>query len=49
MRRLIEQVRVGIERDRWARVPQDAADLGDVEPQVDDQVAGEGVPQVVDP
>ena len=45
---VLEQVRVGVERDRDARVAEDAADLGQVEPEVDDQVAGEGVAQVVE-
>jgi hypothetical protein len=43
-----EQVSVGVEGDARARVADDAADLRDVEPQVDDQVAGERVPQVVE-
>ena len=30
-------------------MPKDPADLGDVEPQVDDQVAGDGVSQIMDP
>jgi len=49
MRRPVEQVRVDIERDARSRVPEDPAHLSDVEPQVDDQVAREGVPQVVNP
>ena len=44
---VLEQVRVDIERDGDARVAEDAADLGYVEPEVDDQVAGEGVAQIV--
>jgi hypothetical protein len=32
---------VGVERDRDARVAEDAADLGYVEPEIDDQVARE--------
>jgi hypothetical protein len=48
VRRLVEKMRIGIERDTRARVAEDAADLGNVELQVDDQVAGERVPQVVD-
>src|SRR5829696_6884229 len=36
---VLEQVRVDVERDRDARVPEDAADLGRVESEVDDQVA----------
>jgi hypothetical protein len=45
---VLEQVRVGVERDGDARMAEDAADLGRVEPEVDDQVAGEGVAQVVE-
>jgi hypothetical protein len=45
--RLVKEVRVDVERHAHARVPEDAADLHDVELQVDDQVAGEGVPKVV--
>ena len=45
---VLEQVRVDVERDRDARVAEDPADLGRVEPEVDDQVAGEGVAQVVE-
>jgi hypothetical protein len=45
---VIEEVRVDVERDRDARVAEDAADLRWVEPEVDDQVAGEGVAQVVE-
>jgi hypothetical protein len=45
---VLEQVRVDVERDSDARVAEDAADLGYVEPEVDDQVAGEGVAQVVE-
>jgi hypothetical protein len=44
---VLEEVRVDVERDRDARVAEDAADLGWVEPEIDDQVAGEGVAQVV--
>jgi hypothetical protein len=40
---VLEQVCVDVERDGDAGVPEDAADLGRVEPEVDDQVAGEGV------
>jgi hypothetical protein len=43
-----EQVGVDVEGDRRACVAEDAADLADVEAQVDDQVAGEGVAQVVE-
>jgi hypothetical protein len=45
---VLEEVRVDVERDRDARVAEDAADPGYVEPEVDDQVAGEGVAQVVE-
>jgi hypothetical protein len=44
----VEDVRVGIEGDAGARVAEDRADLGDVEPQVDDQVACERISQVVE-
>jgi hypothetical protein len=44
----VEDVRVGIEGDAGARVTEDRADLGDVEPQVDDQVACERISQVVE-
>jgi hypothetical protein len=46
--RPLEQVRVDVEGDRRAGVAEDAADLADVEPQVDDEVAGEGVAEVVE-
>ncbi len=46
---LIEQVCVAIERDRGARVPEDPTHLRHIEAQVDDQMAGEGVAQVVHP
>jgi hypothetical protein len=45
---VLEQVGVGVERDRDACVPEHAADLGWVEPEVDDQVAGERVAEVVE-
>jgi hypothetical protein len=45
---VLEQMGVDVERDGDARVAEDAADLGWVEPEVDDQVAGEGVAQVVE-
>jgi hypothetical protein len=35
---VLEQMRVSVEGDRDARVAEDAADLGYVEPEVDDQV-----------
>jgi hypothetical protein len=44
----LKEVRVDIECDRDARVAEDAADLGYVEPEVDDQVGGEDVAQVVE-
>jgi hypothetical protein len=44
----VEEVGVGVEGDAGAGVAEDAADLGDIEPQVDDQVAGEGVAQIVE-
>jgi hypothetical protein len=37
---VLEEVGVRIERDRDASVPDDAADLRDVETEVDEQVAG---------
>ena len=43
VRRTVEEVGVDIERDARPRVPEDPADLGDVKPKVDDQMAGEGV------
>ena len=46
--RLVEHVGVDVERGRDPGVAEDAADLGDIEAQVDDQVAGEGVAQVVE-
>ena len=45
---VLEQVCVDVERDRDARVAEDTADLGRVEPEVADQVAGEGVAEVVE-
>jgi hypothetical protein len=45
---VLEQVGVDVEGDRDARVAEHAAGLGWVEPEVDDQVAGERVPQVVE-
>ena len=42
-----EQMRVRVEGHAGAGVPEDAADLDDVEADVDDQMAGEGVAQVV--
>jgi hypothetical protein len=48
VRCLREEVRVGVEGHARSGVAEDAADLGDVEADVDDQVAGEGVAQVVE-
>ena len=45
---LFEEVGVGVEGDAGAGVAEDAADLGDVEADVDDQVAGERVAEVVE-
>src|SRR5829696_8855763 len=45
---VLEQVGVAVEGDRDAGVAEHAADLGWVEPEVDDQVAREGVAQVVE-
>src|SRR5829696_6903821 len=45
---VLEDVRVDVERDRDAGVPEHAADLGWVEPEVDDQVTREGMAQVVE-
>jgi hypothetical protein len=45
---IIEEVRVDVERDRDAGVAEDAADLSDIEAEVDDQVAGKGVAQIVE-
>ena len=45
---LLEQMRVRIESHARARVTEDAADLNDVEANVDDQMAGEGVAQIVE-
>jgi hypothetical protein len=46
--RPIEEMGVDVEGDRGACVAEDAADLADVEAQVDDEVAGEGVAEVVE-
>lgn len=45
---LVEEVGVDIESDGGAGVAEDAADLGDIELEVDDQVAGERVAEVVE-
>jgi hypothetical protein len=46
--RFLEQVRVGVQGHAGAGVAEDAADLEDVEADVDDQVAGKGVAQIVE-
>jgi hypothetical protein len=46
--RFLEQVCVRVEGHAGAGVPEDAADLKNVEADVDDQVAGEGVAQIVE-
>jgi hypothetical protein len=46
---LVEQVGIGVEGHAGAGVAEDTADLDDVEADVDDQVAGERVAQVVEP
>ena len=43
MARVVEEMRVDVEGDRDPGMAHDSADLGDVESEVDDQVAGEGV------
>lgn len=43
----VEQVRVDVQRDRGAGVAENAAELRDVEPEIDDQVAGKRVAEVV--
>ncbi len=45
---LLEQVRVGVEGHARAGVAEHAADLDDVEADVDDQMAGEGMAQIVE-
>ena len=45
---VVEEVGVSVEGDAGAGVAEDAADVGDVEFEVDDEVAGEGVAEVVD-
>jgi len=44
----VEEMGVSVEGHARARVAEDAADLNDVEADVDDQVAGEGVAQIVE-
>ena len=45
---VLEEVGVDVEGDRDARMPEDAAHLGDVETEVDDQMARERVPQIME-
>ena len=45
---LFEEMRIGVERHAGARMAEDAADLDDVEADVDDQVTREGVAQIVE-
>src|SRR5947209_4211012 len=40
-------MRVDVQRDRGACVPEDSTCLGNIKPEAEDQVAGEGVAQVV--
>jgi hypothetical protein len=46
--RFLEQVCVRVQSHTGAGVPEDVADLKNVEAGVDDQVAGEGVAQIVE-
>jgi hypothetical protein len=46
--RFLEEVRVGVEGHARASVTEDAADLDDVEADIDDQVASEGVAEIVE-
>lgn len=48
MTSVVEEVRVDVEGDCDARVAEDATNLGNVKAEVDDQVAGKGVAQVVE-
>jgi hypothetical protein len=45
---VVVEVGVGVEGDAWSGVAEDAADVGDVEFEVDDEVACVGVAEVVD-
>lgn len=45
---IVEEMGVNVEGDRDPGVAEDATDLGDVEAEVDDQVTGEGMTQVVE-
>ena len=47
MTSLVKEVCVRVERDAWAGVAEDATDLSDVHTEVNDQVAGECMAQVV--
>ncbi len=49
MASIVEEMGVDIEGDRDARMSEDPADLRDVKPEIDDEVAGEGVPEIVEP
>lgn len=44
---LVEEMGVDVERRAHLRVPENAADLSDIQAQVDDQVARERVPEIV--
>ncbi len=44
----LEEVRVGVQRHARSGVAEDGADLGDVESDVNDQMAGKGVAQIVE-
>lgn len=45
---LLEQVGVGVEGHARAGVAEDPTHLNNIQPDVDDQVAGEGVAQIVE-
>jgi hypothetical protein len=45
---VVKEVGIDVERDRDAGVAEDPTDLGDVEAEVDDQMTGEGVAEVVE-
>jgi len=45
---IVEQVGVDVERRRDLGMAEDAADLRDIEREIDDQMAGERVAQVVE-
>jgi hypothetical protein len=44
---LVEDMGVDVERRAHLSVPEDAADLGDVQTEIEDQVTREGVPEIV--